>query len=86
MRAVEVLTDAVSVLEMASAGADGVVVAVVDEEVAVLVSFVGGVVVAVCVGGCSGSGSGSGAGVASVVKVSSPVIAAVPLESMIMTR
>ena len=85
----------------ADAGAGGVVVAVVvDVEVAVFVSLVGGVVVAcgelvcpeefevvesaVCVGGCSGSGSGSG--VASVVKVSSPVIAAVPLESITTTR
>lgn len=83
MRAVEVLTDAVSVLEMASASAG-----VGGVDVAVSVSVVGGVVVVVVVEvpvpvvGCSGSGSS----VASVVKVSSPVMAALPPESMTTTR
>lgn len=75
MRAVEVPTDAVSVLEIASAGAGGVEVAACDELLAVEVDvFVGGV------------GSGSGSGVGSVVNVSSAVKAALPEESITITR
>ena len=83
IRAVDVLTETVSVLETASAGADGVVVAV---SVSVAEDVVVAVVVDVPVSVVDSSGSGSGSGVASVVKVPSPVIAALPPESMTITR
>ena len=99
IRAVLVLTDAVSVFDTASAEADDVEVVVDSVVVAVVsVASVGEVVVAACgelvesvevevgvsVGG--GVGSGLGSGVASVVNVSSGVMAALPEESITMTR
>ena len=104
IRAVLVLTDAVSVFDTASAVVGDVEVAACGELVelagsvvvaVVPVPLVVGVVVAACgefaesvevdvfVGGV---GSGSGFGVASVVKVSSVVIAALPEESITITR
>ena len=91
MRAVVVLIETVSVFDTASAGAGGVEVATGAG------SVVGGVVVAACgelepelvaVGGegSAGGGVGSGSGVANVVKVSSAVMAALPPESITMTR
>ena len=99
MRTVVVLIEAVSVLDTASGGADDVEVAVDSVVVAVVsVSLVGEVVVAACgelvesveveveVSAGGGVGSGSGSGVASVVNVSSAVMAALQEESMTMTR
>ena len=88
IRTVLVLTDTVSVFDTASTGVGCVEVAVGSVVVAVVpVPLVGGVVVAVEVEvDVSVGGLGSGSGVASVVKVSSAVMAALPEESITTTR
>ena len=90
MRAVLVLTDATSVFDTASMGDGDVEVAAGSVVVAAVpVPLVGGVVGAVEVDvdvSAGGIGSASDCGVASVVKVSSAIIAALPDESITITR